>query len=169
MDSNFLAQVKPIFLCCTRVTDFLKTMIDLIFVNNYDGFIADGVIPLTISEHSLIYCSLKVGVPNGIPRTVEFRSYKSCLLCTRFQKHPMADEEDIYDAVSTWNALFLDVANNHAPTKKQRVSGINPSPPPPWVTPVISDLMRDRDYYHRKAKNQALPTTGNYIKTFGSL
>ena len=134
-------------------------MIDLIFVNNEHRFVADGVIPLTISDHSLIYCSLKVGAPKGTPRTIEYRSYKSYYRVSFVQDlknipwQLVADEDDINDAVSIWNALFLDVANNHAPIKKQRVNGINS----PWMTSEISDLMRERDYYHRKARKSGSP------------
>ena len=60
----------------TRATDTSRTTIDLIFVNNEHRFVDDGVIPQAISDHYLVYCILKVGMPKGSPRVVEYRSYK---------------------------------------------------------------------------------------------
>ena len=61
----------------TRVTDTSQTTIDLIFMNNEHRFVDDGIIPMAISDHYLVYCILKVGMPKGTPRTIEYRSYKN--------------------------------------------------------------------------------------------
>ena len=47
-----------------------------------------------------------------------------------------------------WNKLFLQVAENHAPTKTRKVRGT----PTPWMTSEIATLMRDRNYHLKKAK-----------------
>ena len=138
----------------TRVTDTSRTTIDLIFVNNEHRFVDDGVIPLAISDHYLVYCILKVGMPKGSPRVIEYRSYKNYNRDDFLNDlndvpwHLVDNEDNINDAVLTWNKLFSDVADNHAPIKKRRVNGINSA----WMTSKISDAMRDRDYHHRKAR-----------------
>ena len=61
----------------TRITDTSKTLIDLIFVFNKHRFIKSGVVLLSISDHSMVYCILEVGVTKVKPRIIEFHSYKS--------------------------------------------------------------------------------------------
>ena len=51
--------------------------------------------------------------------------------------------------VNTWNKLFLDVVEAHAPTKTRRVRGSSV----PWMTSTIADQMRRRDYHLKKAKD----------------
>ena len=133
----------------TRVTDTSQTTIDLIFVNNEHHFADDGVIPMAISDHYLAYCLLKVGMPKGTPRTIEYRSYKNYNRDAFLNDlndvlwHLVDNEDNINDAVLTWNKLFSEVADNHAPIKRRRVNGINSA----WMT----SKMRDRAYHHRKA------------------
>ena len=47
-----------------------------------------------------------------------------------------------------WTTLFNDVAQEHAPIKTRRAKGTHV----PSMTNELSDLMRDRDYQHRKAR-----------------
>ena len=61
----------------TRVTDSSQTTIDLVFVNNEHRFVDDSVILMAISDHYLVYCILKVGMPKGTPKTIEYHSYKN--------------------------------------------------------------------------------------------
>ena len=128
-------------------------MIDLIFVNNEHRIIDSGVIPMSISDHSLVYCTLKTGVRKASPRVIEYRSYKSFNADSfindieNIPRHVVENETNIDDAVITWNKLFSDVADAHAPIKNRRISGNKT----PWMSPKIKEAMRDRDYHHRKA------------------
>ena len=61
--------------------------------------------------------------------------------------HLIENEDNIDDAVCTWNKLFLDIADSHAPVKRRRVRGVSL----PWMNTKINEVMRDRDYHHRKA------------------
>ena len=60
----------------TRITEHSSTVIDLFFVNNSHCVVDSGVVPLTISDHSLIYGIFKCGVPKAPPCIVEHRTYK---------------------------------------------------------------------------------------------
>ena len=60
----------------TRITEQSKSLIDVILVNNQHRIVDSGVVSLSISDHSLIYCVLKAGVPKATPRTIEYRSFK---------------------------------------------------------------------------------------------
>ena len=83
--------------------------------------------PLSISDHSLIYCIVKAGVPKATPRTIEYRSYRRCNENAFIQDlnkvpwHIVDDESNVNDAVLTWNGLFTEVVDSHAPLKKRRV------------------------------------------------
>ena len=46
----------------TRITETSNTLIDLLFVNNNHRITASGVLHVSLSDHSLIYCVIKAGV-----------------------------------------------------------------------------------------------------------
>ena len=50
--------------------------------------------------------------------------------------------DDLNDAVSAWNTLFIDVANRHAPIKKPRIKRAIKL----WITKELKELMAERDY-----------------------
>lgn len=138
----------------TRITDSSNTLIDLILVNNEHRFVKSGVLSLPISDHSLVYCVLKVGVPKAIPKTIEYRSFKTYNQDNYIEDlksvpwHVIDNEENIDDAVLTWNKLFLDIVDSHAPITKRRITGSNQ----PWMNPKLCELMRKRDFHHQKAR-----------------
>ena len=84
---------------------------------------------LSISDHSLIYCVLKAGVPKATPRTIKYRSFIGFDENAFIQDlknvpwHIVDDENNVNDAILTWNKLFTEVADSHAPLKKRRVKG----------------------------------------------
>ena len=61
----------------TRVFELTQSTIDLIFSNHYHRTVEASVIPCAISDHSLIYCTVKPGVSKGPPRIIEYRSYRT--------------------------------------------------------------------------------------------
>ena len=111
---------------------------------------------MSLSDHSLIYCIVKAGVPKGKPRTIEYRCYKSYdkeAFVNDLKNVPWSlieNESHVDDAINTWNILFSDVANSHAPLKTRRVKGT----PIPWMTPELSVLMRDRDHHLKKVQKK---------------
>ena len=62
----------------TRIMENTQSTIDLIFLNNFPRVVASGVVPLSISDHSLIFCVIKAGVPKsgGYHRNIDYRSYQ---------------------------------------------------------------------------------------------
>ena len=137
----------------TRICNQSRSIIDLVFVNNNHRVVESGVIPSAISDHCIVYCTVKSGVPKVPPKTMEYRSYRT------FEKNSfirdlkavdcniLDEADDLDSAVKAWNLLFSDVANKHAPIKKIRIKGTQT----PWLTAKLKDVMRDRDYHHRKA------------------
>ncbi len=138
----------------TRLTDKSRTLIDVILVNNEHRIIDSGVVPFSLSDHYLIYCVLKAGVTKGPPRIIEYRSYKHFDVNAFIKDlesvpwHLIENEDHIDDAVMTWNKLFLDIADSHAPVKRHIVHGVSP----PWLNTKIVEMM-DRDYHHHSPQS----------------
>ena len=61
----------------TRITINSKTLIDLICVNNPHRFVQTEVLHTSHSDHALVLCVQKVGVPKSSPKYFEARSYKN--------------------------------------------------------------------------------------------
>ena len=93
----------------TRITEQSKSLIDVILVNNQHRIVDSGVVSLSVSDHSLIYCVLKARVPKATPRTIEYRSFKGFDENALSQDlknvpwHIVDDESNVNDAVLTWN------------------------------------------------------------------
>ena len=136
------------------MTSSSQSLIDLIFVNNSRRIVESGVLHVGISDHSLVYCIMKAGIQKSIPRRIEYRSFKSynkTAFIDDVSKVPWSvveNAENVDDAVFSWTTLFNDVAQDHAPIKTQRVKGTHV----PWMTKELADLMKDRDYHHKKAR-----------------
>ena len=100
----------------TRITEKSSTLIDLLFTNNSHRVIDKGVISSPLSDHCLIFCVIKSGVPKARGRTIEYRSYKhyskqEFLKDLRDTDWDQAlNKEDIDSAVGCWNKLFTNVA-----------------------------------------------------------
>ena len=122
--------------------------------SNQHRIVDSGVVSLSISDHSLIYCVLKAGVPKATSRTIEYRSFKGFDENAFIQDlknvpwHIVDDESNVNDAVLTCNKLFTEVADSHAPLKRRLVKGTTA----PWMNNKIAEAMRDRNYHLRKAQ-----------------
>ena len=117
----------------------------MILVNNHHRIIDSGVVSLSISDHSLIYCLLKAGVPKATLRIIAYQSFKGFDENAFIQDlknvpwHIVDDESNVNEAVLTWNKLFTEVADSHAPLKKRRVK----STTAPWMNNKIGEAMHD--------------------------
>ena len=112
----------------TRITETCRTLIDLIMVNNEHRIVKSGVVPVPLSDHYLVFCIIKVGVLNkSKPRLIEYRSYKTFNInnfnndLSNVPWHVIDNENDVDDALLTWNKLFTEVSDDHAPVKKRRI------------------------------------------------
>ena len=122
-------------------------------MNNTHRIVESGVIHSAISDHSIVYCTMKSGVPKAPPKTIEYRSYRKYDKSSFIKDLKETDwnmvhfYSDVNPAVEMWNILFTDVTNKHAPIKKTRIKGAKT----PWVTSDLKNAMRDRDFHHVKA------------------
>ena len=100
-------------------------MIDLVFANNEHRIVKSGVVPVSLSDHFLVFCIIKAGITTKAkPRILEYRSYKNfnpTLLNDDLRNipwHIVENEDNVDDALFTWNKMFSEVADQHAPVKK---------------------------------------------------
>jgi len=105
------------------VQEFTKTAIDLVFANNSYHEVSHGVQEFAASDHSVVFAVKKAGVCKAHAEIRKVRSFK-CYNKEQFHSEvagvPWTVVEyfdDLNDAVSAWNTLFVDVANRHAPIK----------------------------------------------------
>ena len=166
-----LNDIKQIINEPTRITEHSKTLIDLIFVNIEHRIVQSGVIHTSLSDHSLVYCVMKGGIPKVPPRKIEYRSFKN------YNKEAFVNDlnqvpwsvisgvESVDDKVLLWDRLFSEVADQHAPLKFKRVKGTKT----PWMTPKLTEIKRDRDYHHKKARTSNSTYHWNMYKKLRNL
>ena len=138
----------------TRVTENSSTTIDLIFANNTHTIVQSDVLQSSISDHSIVFCTIKGGVKKLPPKLLEYRCFKNYnkeAFLHDLSNTPWSIIEsanDVDDAVFLWEGLFNSVANDHAPIKSKRVKGKQT----PWLTNKLLEIRRDRDYHWKQAQ-----------------
>ena len=149
--SHSLTQIvnKP-----SRVTENSSTTIDLIFVNNSHRIVQSDVLDASISDHSVVFCTIKGGVKKLPPKVFEYRCFKNYdkdafLKDLNYVPWSIIEStNDVNDALHLWESLFKSVADDHAPMKTKRVKGKQS----PWITKKLLEIRRDRDYHKKKAR-----------------
>lgn len=137
----------------TRITKSSQSLIDVIMTTNKEIVTSSGVLTSSISDHNLIYFLLDFKVPRARPSYVSIRSFKM-YNPTKFLEdlqlvpfHMVNFFDDINDQADVYGTLFLDVLNEHAPIKRNKIK----AKPNPFVSPEIKQLMKTRDNWHRSA------------------
>ena len=125
-----LYDLKQLINSPTRITVNSKTLIDLIFTNIKHKVVDSGTKDFGLSDHSMVYCVVKSGLIKVPPRVIEFRSFRSYnkqSFIKDLKNVPwhvaFNDTSDLDSCVLTWNKLFLDVAEEHPPTKTRKMRG----------------------------------------------
>ena len=148
-----LYDLEQLILQPTRITPSSKSLIDLLFTNPCHCVVDCGVINLTLSDHSLIFCVLKSGCPKAPGRSIQYRSYKNYSKANFVKElkeinwEIVENDPDINAAVNKWNALFPKTANHHAPLKQTRLKGVSH----PWMNSQLSKEMHYRDKLYKSA------------------
>ena len=130
----------------TRTTIETSTLIDLIVTTRKDLVSFTGVFPLGISDHDLIYATLRLKNKRPPPRVIKIRNYKKMdLKSFKFDLenapfHVAETFEDTDDILGAWQSLFNDICDNHVPWKEVKIK----SQAPPWITNEIRIKMNRR-------------------------
>ena len=144
----------------TRVTLSSCTLIDLIVTTRKDLITSSGVFPLGISDHSLIYATMKLKNKRPPPKRIIVRDYKRLdldsfrhdLATAPFNIASVFDEAD--DVLWAWQNLFNDICNNHAPWKQVKIRSTSA----PWISDEIRYKMNRRYKLFKKAINTKCPS-----------
>lgn len=138
----------------TRVTVNSSTTLDVILTSIPEFHKSSGVIPVTVSDHYLVYTDLIFNAPEQKHQSVRFRDYKN-FNAGEFNSSLSDALADISDSNfhepevlwSKFKETFLKVSGDHAPFKTMRLKERNNR----WITKEIISLMYKRDYIQVKA------------------
>ena len=143
----------------TRVTNTNSSLLDHIVCNNREKIFQSGVIPVGLSDHSLIFCSRKtMRIPINKHNLVRMRSmkhYNKDDFVTRLLNAKWDDcfkAENVTVAWQSFRDIFMSVLDSIAPIKEIRLKNRTE----PWMTSDILEDIKQRDFYlYRFKKNRA--------------
>ena len=144
----------------TRVTELTESLIDVILTPSKDLIKESNVLQTTISDHFLVSCTLTLKHPKSDPPIITTRSFKNFNIesfCKDISEAPwdaVTIFDHIDDQVSSFNKLFLDILDQHAPIKsfkaKHKKSHVIPA--------EIKELMLKRDESLKHARMTKHPS-----------
>ena len=113
----------------TRKTKTSETLLDLILTNNKRTTLTSGVVDTLLSDHSLVYTVLRSSAPRSRSRKVFSRILKTFnqqnfvrdMQMVPF--HIMNLFDDVDDKLYTFEQLYLDILDEHAPLKHIHIRG----------------------------------------------
>ena len=137
----------------TRITKSTSTLTDFILTNTLEHILSSGVISSGISDHNLAYAVRNFKLPKFEPILREVRDFKQ-FSETQFRNYLLKLPWDIIfwyedpnQCWSVWKSSSYEILKIRTPIRHERVR----SNPIPWITPVIKQLIRVRDYDKKKA------------------
>ncbi|XP_068689637.1 uncharacterized protein [Montipora foliosa] len=130
----------------TRETPSSSTIIDLIVTTRKDLVSLVGTYPLGISDHNLIFSTIKLKNKRPPPKIICIRQYrnfdekkfKEDIRAALFYIGSIFDDPD--DQVWFWQQLYTDICDQHAPWKEIKVRASSA----PWITNDIRLAMNRR-------------------------
>ena len=147
----------------TRVTQTSSTIIDLLFSNIGDKHLFSDVVPVTISDHFLVYGVLNFRFKHKGSRIIHSRNF------SYFEKAKFIDDltnssklkavtktKNVEEAWKIFYDEFMRICNIHAPVRQRKVK--TRCKPSPWLSHDIVKLIHKRNVLHKRAaksKHQA--------------
>ena len=140
----------------TRVTSTSSTLLDVILSNNHDMHVNSGVLKIALSDHYLVYTTIKSCTKSEFKNhfEVKFRDLKN------FDREAFVNDlsnEPAFDCEiphATWEnvySCFDRICNAHAPIRTKRVRNRSN----PWVDKELIKLMYARDHaFHMKNRTK---------------
>ena len=138
----------------TRNTENSQTLIDVIMTRNNSIVSLCGTLRCSISDHDLVYLVLTFRTPGAKPSFITTKSFKGYIPddfrtdLSFVPFHMIFFFDDFNDQVDTFNTLFQQTLDLHAPIKRNKIK----SKPNPFVSAEIRQLMKTRDKWYKRAK-----------------
>ncbi|KAK2548588.1 hypothetical protein P5673_031180 [Acropora cervicornis] len=107
----------------TRITTSTETLIHVIATNKTEFVWTTGVLPLGITDHSLVYATLRLKRKRPPPTVITVRNFKQ-FNSENFKAY-MELFDDMDDIPWVWNQLFRGVCDSHAPLKEIKVRSVS--------------------------------------------
>lgn len=143
----------------TRTTITSRTLIDLIVTTRKDLISISGAFPLGISDHDLIYATIRLKNKRPPPKYIRTRDYRK-LDPEKFRGdiesapfHVASVFDDADDILWAWQKLFTNICDDHAPWKEVKIR----SSSAPWITSDIRFKMNRRYKLFKKATTTKCP------------
>ena len=144
---------EPTRVFCNVVGQTSATCIDHIFTNNSELCSKAISAPIGFSDHNIIAIVRKTSIPKAGSKILYRRSYR------RFCENDFIRDignidwnqaltlNEVEKAIQLFNALFLSVADRHAPLRKFSVGATKA----PWIDSELRENMRKRDELKKAA------------------
>ena len=149
----------------TWITETAKALIDVILTTNMDIVSLSDVLACSVSDHHLFYLVLTLKTPRLKPSYVTIRSYAN-YNAKQFSEdlslvpfHIISMFDDFDDQVETFNALFTDILDDHAPLKRVKIK----SRPNPFISAEIPNWWRPGTNGIGEPLNQMTVFNGTHI------
>ena len=150
----------------TQVTETSSSLIDIIMPSNVSLVENFGVVLSHISDHHLIYASLKLKTlkpPPSYKCVRSYKNYKPDSFLADLQRIPWYDISIINDVnvmLDHFNDKFLHVMATHAPVKTVRIKHRSC----PFISTEIRDLMQYRNNLLKTVRSTISTTDWDYRK-----
>ena len=150
----------------TRVTPTSSCLLDLIVTTRKDLINTSGAFPLGISDHNLVYVTMRLKNNRPPPKYVKTRNFKNYNL-DNFRRdietapfHIASVFDDPDDLLWTWQSLFVNICDEHAPWKEVKIR----SRSAPWITNEIRHKMNKRYKLFKAAVTKKCPESWQNYK-----
>ena len=144
----------------THVTMHSESIIDLILTTVPHKHTLSGVIPVTMSDHYMVFSILREKLPREKIKYVSKRNYN--YFNVELFLYDIAFSNvfssifhccDVTEAWELWLSEYIRICQKHAPINTHKIRDRNN----PWVTPAIRQMMYDCDYWHKQATTTKNP------------
>ena len=150
----------------TRVTLTSATLIDVMYLSNYDKLTFCDVIPVSLSDHYMIVCTI-----GRIKSSKCNHKFSYCRNTKKFNIdefkadlekicwNDVLSDSDPITAYEHWSRKFISVLNKYAPLKKKRIR----QKEAPWMNIDILEKIRERDCAkHRAHRSKTIEDWNSY-------
>jgi len=141
----------------TRITDHTESLIDLIVTNNSDIFYNTNTYFEDISDHFIIYTSIKFKKNKPPRKLITKRSFKNFdpdeffNYCKYIPFHHISDINNLDEKVEFLHSNILKALDLFAPIKTYRVRGTNK----PWISTFIKNSIFFKNHAFKIARNSS--------------
>ena len=168
-DMCTLFHLNQLILNPTRITPSSCTLIDLILTSVSEFHQNTKVIPVTLSDHYLIYTTItnfrRKQIINNVIKCRSFSKFDNISFLRSIDKFLSSYNISSYGSVETawekWKINFINICDKHAPLRMFRVK----QNCKPWVNNEVVTLMKRRDAIHQKAVHLKNATLFSQYKT----